>query len=208
MTAMSNRADAQRTSAEDDYALVAACRKGDVDAFEALVEKYQKKTFNVAFRMLGDYEDACEVVQETFLSAYRAIKKFRGDAAFATWLYGICINHAKNRIKQTRSRTHHEGPSLDEVTVTEDGPIAFEPASTDPLASEQLEKKELQEKVQECIGALEDGYREVLVLRDIQGFSYEEISDILKIPDGTVKSRLYRARDALKNSLKNIVGDL
>ena len=99
--------------ADEDLELVAACRKGDVEAFGVLVARYQKKAFNIVFRMLGDYEDAADVVQEAFLSAFRSIKKFRGDARFSTWLYSICVNQARNRMTQARSRSRHEGPSLE-----------------------------------------------------------------------------------------------
>jgi RNA polymerase sigma-70 factor (ECF subfamily) len=206
---MSNRIDTHApVSVDEDYEAVSACQKGDVDAFEPLVEKYQKKMLNVAYRMTGDYEEACEIVQEAFLSAYRAIKKFRGEARFATWLYGITVNHAKNRMKQMQSRSHHEVPSLDDPVETENGRLAHDPPSDEVPIVEQLEKKEIQMKVQACINSLEEEYREVLVLRDIQGFSYEEIHDILKIPDGTVKSRLFRARDAMKHCLKRVISDL
>ena len=206
---MSNRIDIQAPGAVDeDYKAVAACQRGDIDAFGPLVEKYQKKMLNVAYRMTGDYEEACEIVQEAFLSAYRGLKKFRGEARFATWLYGITVNHAKNRMKQMQSRSHHEMPSLDDPVETENGRMAQDAPSDEVPIVEQLEKKEIQMKVQACINSLEEEYREVLVLRDIQGFSYEEIRDILKIPDGTVKSRLFRARDAMKHCLKRVISDL
>ena len=206
---MSNRIDVQSpVTVDEDYKAVTACQKGDVDAFEVLVEKYQKKMLNVAYRMTGDYEEACEIVQEAFLSAYRAIKKFRGDARFATWLYGITVNHTRNRIKQIQSRSRHEIPSLDDPVETENGQLPHDPPSDEIPIVEQLEKKEIQTKVQECINSLEEDYREILVLRDVQGFSYEEIRDILKIPDGTVKSRLFRARDAMKHCLKRVISDL
>jgi RNA polymerase sigma-70 factor (ECF subfamily) len=206
---MSNKPDIQSPAAVDeDHEFVSACRKGNVDAFEVLVEKYQKKMLNIAYRMTGDYEEACEIVQEAFLSAYRAIRKFRGEARFATWLYGITVNHAKNRMRQVQSRSRHETLSLDDPVETENGWLVHDPPSAETPIVEQLEKKEIQSKVQECISSLDDEYREVLVLRDIQGFSYEEIRDILKIPDGTVKSRLFRARDALKDCLKKVIKDL
>ena len=168
------------------------------------------KMLNIVYRITGDYDDACEVVQESFLSAYRAIRKFRGDAKFSTWLTGITVNHAKNRLKQTQSRSYHEVLSLDDPVETESGQITLDPPSQEVSAIEQLEKKEVQEKVQECIGGLDKDQREVLVLRDIEEFSYDEIGRILKIPDGTVKSRLSRARDALKDclKLKKVIGDL
>jgi RNA polymerase sigma-70 factor, ECF subfamily len=199
--------DKKDRGVDEDGQLVSACRDGDTDAFEHLVRKYQTRMINIAFRMTGDYDDACEVVQETFLSTYRSIRKFRGDAKFSTWLYGICLNHARNRLGQVTRRSHHEVQSLDDPIDNPDGPEAFEPATRDPSVLDRLERKELQEKVQECIDSLEERYREVLVLRDIEGFSYEEIADILKIPDGTIKSRLFRARDTLRKGLKTAIGD-
>ena len=197
----------QMTVDEDDK-LLGLCRKGDVNAFEVLVEKHQKKMINIAYRMVGDYEAACDVVQEAFLSAYRAIRKFRGEATFSTWLYRIVINASKNRRKQMKNRRQWEGPSLDDPVETEDGQFKSDPPSPEPSVLDRIERKEVQAKVQACIDSLDDEYREVLVLRDIQGFSYDEIRDILKIPDGTVKSRLFRARDGLKDCLKRVLGDL
>ena len=209
---MSYRKDGKkdRVPADDDTEFVSRCQKGDIDAFEVLVTRHQKKMLNIVYRITGDYDDACEVVQESFLSAYRAIRKFRGDAKFSTWLTGITVNHAKNRLKQTQSRSYHEVLSLDDPVETESGQITLDPPSQEASAIEQLERKEVQEKVQECIGGLDKDQRAVLVLRDIEEFSYDEIGSILKIPDGTVKSRLSRARDALKDclKLKKVIGEL
>ena len=209
MAEMSNKVDDQNKAAKDeDYELVSLCQKGDIDAFKVLVERHQKKMLNIAYRMTGDYEEACEIVQDAFLSAYKAIRKFRGEAKFSTWLTGITVNHTKNRLKQMKTRFHHEGLSIDDPIESQDGRFVYEPPSRDTPIIEQLEKKEIQVKVQECINSLEDEYREVIILRDIQGFSYDEIRDILKVPDGTVKSRLFRARGSLKNCLKKVLGDL
>jgi RNA polymerase sigma-70 factor (ECF subfamily) len=206
---MSNRVDDRnRPQADADEEIVSLCQKGNLNAFETLVERHQKKMFNVAYRMTGDYDEASEIVQDAFLSAYRGIKTFRGEARFSTWLTGIVINHAKNRLKQIATRFRYEGQTVDDPLETEEGRIIGEPRSGEMPIVEQLERKEVQEKVQECINTLEEEYREVIVLRDIQGFSYEEIRDILNIPDGTVKSRLFRARDALRGSLKKVFGKL
>lgn len=202
------KVDETTQAADEDHDLVTACQKGDADAFGVLVAKYQKKAFNIAFRMMGDYDETADTVQEAFLSAFRSIKKFRGEAKFSTWLYGICVNQVRNRLKQARRRSLHEGTSIDEPIETEDGCHVLEPADDDPPPDEQLRVKDLQGTVQECIGRLGEEFREVLVLRDIHGFSYEEIRDILDIPDGTVKSRLFRARDVLRDSLKGKIGDL
>lgn len=206
---MSDTADDKIEDRVDkDFEFVLLCKKGDIDAFEVLVERYQKKMLNIAYRMTDNYEDACEVVQETFLSAFKSIKKFRGEAKFSTWLTGITINHAKNRLKQIKTRHHHEVISIDDTIKTDDNSHVYEPQSHDAPIVEQLVQKEVQAQVQKCINSLDEEHREVVILRDMQGFSYEEIGHILKLPEGTVKSRLFRARDSLRNCLKSVLGDL
>ncbi len=196
----------ENRSPDDDYELVTRCKKGDLDAFETLVIKHQKKMLNIAFRITGNYEDACEIVQDAFLSAYKGLADFEKRSRFSTWLYTIVMNTSRNRLQQIRSAVRHEQFSLDDTVATESGSMRVELASDCPSAAEQLEKKELQSKVQGCINKLEVEFREVLVLRDIQGFSYDEISGMLKIAQGTVKSRLFRARENMKNCLKKVLG--
>jgi RNA polymerase sigma-70 factor, ECF subfamily len=199
----------ERTAKDgNDEELVSLCQKGGLDAFEVLVRRHQKRMFNIAYRMLGDQEEAANTVQDAFLSAYRGIKNFKREAQFSTWLYSIIVNHCRNRLKQLQTQRHHESFSLDDPISTDDGQIQADPASKDPSALEVLEKKDIQEKVQGCISKLEGSFREALILRDIQGFSYEEIGQMLHLPEGTVKSRLFRARDALKDCLKKVIGDL
>lgn len=184
------------------------CKKGDVDAFEVLVKKHQKAMFNIAYRMLGSYEEASDVVQDAFISAFKGIKGFKGRAKFSTWLSAIVMNLSKNRLKQLRAIVHHEKYSIDNPMPMDESRTHAEPASGEPSPLERLEKKDIQQKVQDCIGSLDEEFREVLVLRDIRGFSYDEIGDVLKVPEGTVKSRLFRAREAVKDCLKMVMGDL
>jgi RNA polymerase sigma-70 factor (ECF subfamily) len=184
-----------------DYELVSRCKRGDLDAFETLVIKHQKKMFNIAFRMVNNYEDACEIVQDAFFSAYKGIQSFEKRSSFSTWLCTIVMNTSRNRLQQIRTKLSHEQFSLDDPLSTESGSVRFELASDCPSAEEQLEKKEMQERVQLCIEALETEFKEVLILRDIQGFSYDEISDMLSIAQGTVKSRLFRAREYIRKCL-------
>jgi RNA polymerase sigma-70 factor (ECF subfamily) len=201
--------DAQnRTIADDDAGFVARCQRGETEAFSVLVRRHQKKMLNVAYRMIGDYDEACDVVQEAFLSAYRAIGKFRGDARFSSWLCGIVLNHSRGHMAQKAACSRREAGSLDDPVKSKDGSFLNEPRSREGSIVERLEKRELEAKVQECIGFLDGEQREVLVLRDIQGFSYEEIGVMLKLPEGTVKSRLFRARNALKEGLFRVLGDL
>ncbi len=205
---MSKLSEAKFQDPDEDERLVEACRKGDVESFGVLVEKYQKRMLNLAYRMTGDYEAACETVQETFLAAYRAISRFRGDAGFSTWLYEICLNQAKTRLKKERALSARR-VFLDEPVEGEgEAPFTKEAPAGDPLPDEQLARKETQAKVQACIRELDEEYREVIILRDVQDMSYEEIGAVLHLRSGTVKSRLFRARDALRARLKQVFGEL
>ena len=196
-----------RQTRDDDLEYVSLCKKGDVDAFEVLVRRHEKRIFNIAYRIVGDYDEACEIVQEGFISAYKNIKGFKGKAKFATWLYAIVINGSRNRLKQLRSRRYREGCSIDDPIMTPDGEIAADPPSREPSALDRLEARDVQQRVQGCINTLDAEFREVIILRDIQGFSYEEISAMLKVPEGTVKSRLFRAREAMRACLQDFMGD-
>jgi RNA polymerase sigma-70 factor (ECF subfamily) len=191
---------------DDDQVLVAACRRGDVSAFESLVLRHQGMALNVAFRVLGNYEDACDVTQEAFLAAWRKLGEFRGESRFSTWLTAIVVNLCRNRLQQRQSRQRREAFSLDDPPPGGCAALAAALSSGAPSALQQLEEEELRRAVQRCIKALDDGFREVLVLRDMQEFSYEEVGAALGLPEGTVKSRLFRARDAVKNCLKRSVG--
>jgi RNA polymerase sigma-70 factor (ECF subfamily) len=206
---MSNIIDSKKTiDADEDIEFVLACHKGNTDAFEVLVERHQKKMFNIAFRMTGDYDEACDVTQEAFLSAYKSIKNFKAEAKFSTWLYRIVVNYSKNRLKQLSSTAKRREIYLDDSGEMKTEGIVNQSFINDANPGTQMERRERETQVQKCITLLDEEYREVLVLRDIQGFSYEEIRDILKIPDGTVKSRLSRARNALKDCLTKVIGDL
>ena len=163
--------------------------------------KHQKKMFNIAFRMVNNYEDASEIVQDAFFSAYKGIQSFEKRSSLSTWLCAIIMNTSRNRLQQIKSAARHEQFSLDDHASTENNSMRFELASDCPSAEEQLEKKEMQKRVQSCIETLETEFKEVLILRDLQGFSYDEISDMLSIAQGTVKSRLFRAREYMKKCL-------
>jgi RNA polymerase sigma-70 factor (ECF subfamily) len=190
---------------DQDAALVSLARKGDLGAFELLVGRHQKRVFNIAFRLIGDYDDACEVVQDAFVSVYKNIKTFRGEAKFTTWVTTITMNLSKNRLKQMKSRQRLVAFSLDDPIRTEDGQMAVDTPSKEPSVLDQLVKQDVQKRIEECIKKLDHLFREVLILRDMQGFSYEEIGSMLKIREGTVKSRLFRAREMVKDCLKKVV---
>ena len=191
-----------------DAALVALSQQGDLSAFEALVAKYQTRMLNIAFRFLGDHDDACEVVQDAFVSAYRNLKGFRAEAKFSTWLTAITMNLSRNRLKRIKLHQARVPVSLDAPIQTASGEMMPDPPSGEPSVLDRMEKRDVQAKVQDCIKALEPDFREVLVLRDMQDFSYEDIGSMLKVAAGTVKSRLFRARESVKDCLKMSMGDL
>lgn len=194
--------------AVNDAALVLSSQKGDLAAFESLVVRHQKRMLNIAFRLINDYDEACEVVQDAFVSAYKNIRTFRGDSKFTTWLTTITLNLSKNRLKQMRSRQSRVSYTLDDPLWADDSEVTRDPPSREPSVLDRLEKQDVQGKVQDCIKALEPEYREVLVLRDMQDFSYGDIGGMLNMREGTVKSRLFRARAAIKDCLKKAMGEL
>lgn len=206
---MSNIMDSKKTlSADEDIEFVLACQKGDTESFEVLVERHQKKMLNIAYRMTGDYNEACDITQEAFIAAYKSIKKFKAEAKFSTWLYRIVVNYSKNRLKKMRGIAKNEIVDIDDSGETKTEALMNQSLVNDANPGTQMEQREREAQVQKCITSLDEEYRDVLVLRDIQGLSYEEIKDILKIPEGTVKSRLSRARNALKDCLVKVIGDL
>jgi RNA polymerase sigma-70 factor (ECF subfamily) len=193
---------------DDDAALAEACRNGDLSAFECLVKRHQRLLFNIAFRMTGVYEDACDIVQDAFIAAWRKIADYRGDAKFSTWLTAIVINLSRNRLQQTQQSKRREAYSLNAPIPGGNGESLPDPPSGARSVLDQLEDAELRRFLQQCIDRLTPEFREVLVLRDMQEQSYEEVGFALKLREGTVKSRLFRARDAVKECLKKAVGSL
>jgi len=189
---MSNQTKEMVADGISDAECVRRVQRGETDAFETLVRRHEKTIFNLVYRMLGDTEEAAEVSQEVFLSAFRATGQFRGDANFSTWLYRIAINHASTRRKTLNSRQRKVVPieSADSLHDPEPGPL------------EILERQEIREKVQFALNQLEPDDAAVILLRDMQDVSYSEVAHVLQIPVGTVKSRLHRARQALKSRLK------
>jgi len=193
---------------DEDAALVASWRRGEISSFEALVRKYQKRMLNIAFRITDDYEDACEVTQDAFFAAYKGIDSFRGAARFSTWLTSITLNLSRNRHQQVQAKRRKEVHSYDGPTGGENPAFVPERPAPGPSALEQLERRVVHERLLQCIKALSVEFREAIVLRDLQDYSYGEICAILNIREGTIKSRLFRARDMVKDCLKRGLGEI
>lgn len=179
---------------QDDVQLVTASKNGDQDAFSLLVQRYQRRVFNLAFRMLQDYEEASETTQEAFLAAWQGLPSFRGEARFSTWLYRIAYNCALKQL-ELRKRDKALQQALQADAELED--------ENDPQQSTHLEMLDKQELLQEHLSQLPTKYRIVLVLRHLQDMTYEEMADVLTMPVGTIKTHLFRARHLLKERLQN-----
>lgn len=185
----------------DEALLIERCKEGDDEAFSLLIDRYQQKVYNTAFRMMGNYHDASDCAQEVFLRIFRSIRSFRGESSFSTWVYHITVNVCKDEL---RSRQRHIEDSIDEMLQTPDGERHKEIASDSPEPSEVYERTEMMERLQELINELEPNYRMILLMREHDEMSYQEIADMLGLSIGTVKSRINRARIALR---KKIIAD-
>jgi RNA polymerase sigma-70 factor (ECF subfamily) len=177
----------------EDRELISACLEGRTECFAELVRRYQDRLYNAVFRMLGSAEDAQDVVQEAFVNAYQALGSFKGEARFFTWLYRIAMNQAiswkRKRRVTARLELRHE-----ENSQPLDQSVGSQPA-------EALERAEEEEQLQRALARLSMEHRVVLVLKEIEGLKYEEIAEALRVPIGTVRSRLHRARVELREVL-------
>jgi len=178
------------------------CKAGDEKAFTEIVLHRQKRVFNIAYRMLGNSEEAKDLAQEVFISVFESIKDLKEEIKFDAWLTQITLNHCRNRWKYLKRRQYFSSDSLDDPIETEDGSMPR--AITDPSDNPEilLEKKMIRQLIQRGLLELKEDQRELLVLRDLQGFSYEEMGETLGLPEGTIKSKLHRARMDLKEVLE------
>jgi RNA polymerase sigma-70 factor (ECF subfamily) len=183
--------------------LVRRLRARDERAFRELMEQYRDRVFSLILRMIGSRAEAEDLAQEVFVTVFKSIDLFRGEAKLSTWLYRVAVNHCKNRVKYLARRHDRATGVLDEtaerVVAAQGGrPVGAGRIETPERA---LEGAEMGRLVQVAIAALEEDHRLVVVLRDIEELSYEDICEITGLPEGTVKSRLHRARLALKEKL-------
>src|SRR4030042_1371169 len=182
--------------------VIERCKTGDEKAFAEIVTHYQKKVFNLSYRMLGNLEEAKDIAQEVFISVFKSIKDLKEEIKFDAWLTQITLNTCRNRWKYLKRRQYFNSDSLDDPIETEDGRMPR--AVVDPSDNPEIlyEKKSIQQFIQRGLQKLKEDQRELLVLRDLQGFSYEEMAELLSLPEGTIKSRLHRARMDFKEVLE------
>jgi len=186
-------------SEQDDARFIDASKRGDQDAFAQLVQCYQRRIFNLVFRMLQQYEEATEVTQETFLAAWQGLPSFRGDARFSTWLYRIAYNCSLKQLEQRKREK-----ALQEAMQAEH--ILHHTNDANRVDAE-MEAHERQTMIHTLLANLPAKYRIVLVLRHLQEMTYEEIAEALTMPIGTIKTHLFRARNLLKERLEAFDGE-
>ena len=193
----------------DDRALearfIAALKARDERAFNALVARFQDRVYNLIRRLLGNPEEARDVTQEVFVSVFEKVDSYRGDASIATWIYRIATNHAKNRIKYLSRRKDRQRESLESLAVP---PTSSRLSAEVPRPDQALLRERVSRLVDAALGELDEEQRIVLVLRDVEGQSYEDIAAITGLQLGTVKSRLHRGRQRLKEALAPYIDPL
>lgn len=180
----------------EDQNLARKAAGGDRNAFNQLVIQYEKKVFNIAYRMCGSYDDASELAQEAFIRAFKSINSFRADSEFGTWLYRITLNVCYDFL---RKRSKQSSMTLSDLG--EEDYILYNIQSREKSPIEYAESRETAREISDAIDSLKEEQKTMIILRDIEGFTYNEIAKMLKISEGTVKSRINRARLALSNIL-------
>lgn len=199
---VASAADIEVRSAADDQFLE-RLRRGEAAAFERLVGEHSGDIYALLFRLTADPEEARDLTQETFLRAFQSINRFRGEASLKTWVYRIAINQARNRWRWWRRRKRDVTVSLDATDEQHEQPLAATLADNDSLNPErETLAREREGQLRDALSGLKRSYREAVILRDVEGFSYEEIAATLQISIGTVKSRISRGRLELRHKLE------
>ena len=188
---------------ENEVAFVDRLQVGSDEAFETLIHLYQAPIYNVAYRILGDASEASDAVQETFMKIFKGIKTFRGESGLKTWIYRIAISESLNRQRWWKRWRHHAPVSIDDTFPN--GARLVEITDSRPTPESACAQMEMEREVQRALSGLSFEHRVAVVLRDIEGLSYEEIAETLGLSLGTVKSRLWRARSEMKTKLESVL---
>src|ERR1700734_414086 len=183
---------------EESATLVARARRGDLAAYDVLIKRYQERIYATIYHMTSNHEDANDLAQESFLKAYQALKSFKGGSSFYTWLYRIAVNKTINFLKQRKNRQHFSLNDLDFNTEHNPDLVAL---ISDKTPQRDAGLTELQQKLNEALLKLSEPHRLVVVLHDVQGLSHEEIAKVMECNIGTVRSRLFYARQQLQAML-------
>jgi RNA polymerase sigma-70 factor (ECF subfamily) len=186
----------------DDRQLTLRAQRGDMDAYDALIRRYQERVYATMYHMTSNHEDANDLTQEAFIKAYKALKSFKGDSSFFTWIYRIAVNKAINFLKTKRNKVHMSLNDLDFNAERDPDLVAFVSENT---PRRDMGLTELQEKLNEAMQRLSEVHRLVVTLHDVQGMSHEEISKIMDCNTGTVRSRLFYARQQMQAYLSDYI---
>ena len=194
------------TEEESDLNLVKRARNKDPEAFRMLVDRYQRKVFGICIGMVRNKDDAMDLVQETFIKVYKNLDRFQGNSAFYTWTYRIATNVCIDFLrKQKKNRTVDYDDTLGHDTTGDEESVLL-PSRLGLNPARVLGRKELMEKLQEALASLSDNHRQVILLREVQGLSYQEIADVCDISIGTVMSRLHHARKNMQVHMQDYLG--
>ncbi|MGD0744910.1 MAG: sigma-70 family RNA polymerase sigma factor [Verrucomicrobiota bacterium] len=197
------RQDPESPASIDEEALVRRTRRGDLGAYDELVRRYQERIYATIYHMTSNHEDANDLAQESFIKAFQAIKTFKGGSSFYTWLYRIAVNKTINFLKQRKNRTHMSLNDLDFNAEHDPDLVAL---ISDKTPRREASLTELQEKLNAAMMKLSEPHRLVVVLHDVEGLSHDEIAKIMDCNIGTVRSRLFYARQQLQGHLSNYLG--
>lgn len=181
----------------EDIQIVAQVLEGNTEAFSALVQRHRERVYHTAYSLVGDLDEADDLAQEAFLKAFRALRRFRGQSLFSTWLHRIAVNCCLDHLKSKHRRSF---VSLEDYREDWDAPLVW--VGRSEKSDVRVERRELQELLERALGDLSEGYRVTFVLRELEGLTYEEIAELLGCSIGTVKSRLFRGRAKLREILQ------
>ena len=194
--------DENLQKASSDEALVKRVQQGDVSAYNILVIKYQHKVAQIISKFVGNSADVNDVAQEAFIKAYKAINNFRGESSFYTWLYRIVVNAAKTYLESNSKRKNHIDVDSEEFQSIDSQGVLTSRESPDKI----IESQELQQVILSAMNELPEELRQAIMLREVEGMSYEDMADLLQIPIGTVRSRIFRARQFIEEKMSKFAG--
>ncbi|MFH1436917.1 MAG: sigma-70 family RNA polymerase sigma factor [Pseudomonadota bacterium] len=186
---------------EDEKNFILLLKKRDEGAFDLFIRKYQNMVFSLALRFLGNYNEAEDITQEIFITVFKRIDTFRGESSISTWLYRMAVNHCKNRVKYlSRRKAYQQGDNIEARQSRAEGYMGARPDKPDEI----LEARETEAVISQALQGLDEDHRTILLLRELESMSYQQIAEILELEEGTVKSKLHRARQAFYAVYRNI----
>ena len=199
--------DSKKRAREEERALVAQAKAGDTAAFKILFQRYHRRAYSVAYSMVHNQDDALDIVQEGFIKAHRYLPKFEGNSSFYTWFYRIVMNLSIDHLRKHKRQRHVELNDVASNLEHESADDALLPHILGHHPGKALIRREIREKIAEALDTLSESHRSVLIMRELEGCSYQEMADVLNCSKGTIMSRLFHARKNMQKQLIHLVGD-